>query len=70
MFAAEGVYEKERLGELPGFDQEAGAINLPCSRGFSHVHLPFGGRENEKRFSLGDGRFSILARQFASLPEA
>jgi hypothetical protein len=48
MFAAECVDKKKRLAELPGFDQKASAIDLPCS--FSHVHLPFGGRENEKTF--------------------
>jgi hypothetical protein len=60
MFAAECVDEEERLGKLPGFDQEAGAIDFPCCRSFSHVHLPFGGRENEKAFSHCDCRFRFL----------
>lgn len=60
MFPAERVYEGERLGELPGFDQEAGAINFPCSRSFSHVPFPFWGRENEKAYSIADFDFRSL----------
>ena len=60
MFAAECVDEEERLCKLPGFDQEASAINFPCGGCFSHVHLPFGGRENEKALSLCDCRFRFL----------
>jgi hypothetical protein len=48
MFPAKSVDEEEGSGELLGFDQEASAINLPRTTIFSHVHLPFGGRENEK----------------------
>jgi len=71
MLAAECVDEEKGLGKLPGFDQETSAIDFPCSRRFSHVHLPFGGRENEKAFSFSDCRFSISAlSSSASLPEA
>lgn len=68
MFPAKWVDEKKRLGELSSFDEEARAIDFPCRRGFSHVHLPFGGRENEKAFSLPIS-FSTLSSS-ASLPEA
>jgi hypothetical protein len=50
MFAPKCIDEDERLSKLLSFDQEASAINLPCSRRFSHVHSPFGGRDNEKTF--------------------
>jgi hypothetical protein len=67
MFPTERVDEEERLSELPGFDQEAGAINFPCSRGFSHVYLPFGGGRMKKYFPLCDCRFSILVSPSRSL---
>jgi len=70
MFPAERVDKEERLGELSSFDQETGAIDFPCCRIFSHVHLPFGGRENEKAFSLCDCRFSTALSSSASMPEA
>jgi hypothetical protein len=70
MFATERVDKEERLGELSSFDQETGAIDFPCCRSFSHVHLPFGGRENEKAFSLCDCRFSTALSSSASMPEA
>ena len=48
MFAPECVDEVERLSELTGFDQEAGAIDFPYSGRFSHVQSTPWGRENEK----------------------
>jgi len=70
MFPAERVDKDERLGELSSFDQETRAIDFPCCRSFSHVHLPFGGRENEKAFSLCDCQFSTALSSSASMPEA
>jgi hypothetical protein len=58
MFPPERVYEDEWLVELLGFDQESSAINLPCSRGFSHVPFPLWGRENEK--GISDFRLPIF----------
>ena len=70
MFPAKRVDEEERLGELPGFDQKASAINFPCSRSFSHVHLPFGGRENEKTFfALRLPIFILAFSKSVSLPQ-
>ena len=40
MFAPECIDEDERFSELASFDQEAGAINFPCSRVF--LPVPFG----------------------------
>ena len=70
MFPAERVDKEERLGELSSFDQKTRAIDFPCCRSFSHVHLPFGGRENEKAISLCDCQFSTALSSSASMPEA
>jgi hypothetical protein len=62
MFPPECVDEKERLSELPGFDQEACAIDFPFGRRFSHVSFTPGGRENEKAFSIRNNcRFRLLS---------
>jgi len=65
---SECVDEEERLSELSGFDEEARAIDFPGGTSFSHVHLPFGGRENEKAFSLPISLATLSSS--ASLPEA
>ena len=61
MFPAERVDKEERLGELSSFDQKTRAIDFPCCRSFSHVHLPFGGRENEKAFRFATADFLPLS---------
>jgi hypothetical protein len=42
MFATKLVDERERLSELFGFDQEAGAIDFPFCGQFPHVRSPLG----------------------------
>jgi hypothetical protein len=39
MFPPECIDEGEWLGELLGLDQEAGAIDFPCIRIFSHSSI-------------------------------
>ena len=65
MFPAECVDEDERLGELSGFDEEAGAIDFPCCRSFSHVHLPFGGGRMKRRFRIATADFDFYSLQLS-----
>ena len=65
MFPAECVDKEKGLGELSRFDQETRAINFPCGGCFFHVHLPFGGRENEKAFRNATADFDFCSLQLS-----
>ena len=65
MFPAERVDKEERLGELSSFDQKTRAIDFPCCRSFSHVHLPFGGGRMKRRFRIATADFDFYSLQLS-----